>query len=257
MDLPVQIKAEWSDVMAFVDTNVALDIYTAADVLRDHERLGIVDLEHRQHVYRRARARESLLLAMFFNDTKAVTYGLHQESKRQVLRASPPDDHASFGTHYTKFFVRFVHERLLPDWRDTWEIDNDAGLQGQECDDRLLALAAEHSLPIITNEGFTPDGFIEDPKKLRQRARARGLAVYTPREFWSGKMDEAVRIDQFLSRFCAEASKYISTHRSPPMAHDSLSTILGYYKLVLLGITEGRDKPVSVTLPWSLPKQGR
>jgi hypothetical protein len=145
--------------------------------------------------------------------------------------------------------VHFVREQVLPDWRDTWEIDNDQGLTGMACDDRLLALAEEHSLPIVTNEGFTPAGTSEcNSRRLRTRAKDRGLKVYSPREFWTGKIDEEATIQDFLDRFREHAPQHIKAHLYPKTAEDSLTIIYGYYLHVLLGITEGRETPVQVTV---------
>jgi hypothetical protein len=244
-----QNKAEWPDYTALLDTNVVLDIYTTRDLEREYERPEGPDVDGADAVYRRARARESLLLAMYFNQRKALTYGLHHESLREVVRASPPTQQSDLSTHYTTFFVHFVHEELLPHWRDTWEDHNDEGLMGTECDDRLLTLAEAHSLPIITNEGFTPAGPSEcKARSLRSRAKARGLAIYSPREFWAGKLDEEAAIQAFLDQFRQQAPRHIRSHPFPKTAEDSLTTIYGYYLHVLLGVTEGRASLVQVAV---------
>ena len=245
MVIPTRIRAEWSDYVALVDTNVLLDIYTITDWQREHERCGLEDLDGARFVYRRARARESLLLAMYFNQVKALTYGLNNEVLRTIVRASPPAQQTELSTHYTTFFVHFVSEQVLPDWRHTWEDGNDEGLSGTKCDDRLLVLAEEHSLPIITNEGFTETGTSEfNSRSLRTKAKAHGVPAYSPREFWCGKLDEKATIQRFLDRFRQHAPHFINANPHPRTAEDSLTIIHGYYLHVLLGITEGREAPV-------------
>ena len=79
---------------AVTDTNVMLDIYSCHDVSLNydalHGRIGVAALDDPSIVYRRARARESLFLAMHFHKVKAVTYSLHSERVGSRSRSDGP-----------------------------------------------------------------------------------------------------------------------------------------------------------------------
>ena len=68
---PTTIQIEPSQLLAVVDTNVLLDIYSCHDVSNSYEQGAQIDTEafvdSGEAVYRRARARESLILAMYFH----------------------------------------------------------------------------------------------------------------------------------------------------------------------------------------------
>ena len=66
-------------------------------------------------------------------------------------------------------------------------------------DRALLSFAQKANLPLITNEGYTKDGVFDE--RLRKRAKEAGVSVFTAREFYAGKIDEAKEIDSFLLRF--------------------------------------------------------
>jgi hypothetical protein len=99
-------------------------------------------------------------------------------------------------------------------------------------------------------EGFTPAGIFD--QGLRKRARAAGVPVFTPREFYDGKVNEAIEIGGFLSRFRDQAPRYLAAHWEKIGKKDKsgelLTLVLGVYRHILLGETEGRVTPVRVSL---------
>lgn len=64
--MPTDVQLDWTTVQAVIDTNVMLDIYSAADWHQEYERGALGDIDGPRALYRRARARDSLLLAMYF-----------------------------------------------------------------------------------------------------------------------------------------------------------------------------------------------
>jgi len=86
-------------------------------------------------------------------------------------------------------------------------VDNgDGGVGGNAADDRLLILAQQLGKPLIPNEGYGPNGVTDI--KLRKRALDTGVRVFTPRQFWSGNLDETAELRAFFERFAAEAHDY-------------------------------------------------
>jgi hypothetical protein len=100
-------------------------------------------------------------------------------------------------------------------------------------------------LPLITNEGFSHLGVADEG--LRARAKREGVRVCTPREFFEGKIDEDKTTRWFLESFHAQAPRYVARHENPDVANDSLLTIEGTYRHVLLGIRKD-GAPVRVTM---------
>jgi hypothetical protein len=147
--------------IAVVDTNVILDTHSVHDVLgaydKQHANLNAPEL-----VYRRARARESLLLMIYFNKIKAATLGLHSELLAQLTKNAPPEaiPGTSFEADFTRMFIWFVKDYVLPDW-DMQVQAEPGGERGNAADSVLVTAAAQRGLPLITNEGFSKDGYGE------------------------------------------------------------------------------------------------
>jgi hypothetical protein len=243
------VMIEMSRLTAIIDTNVSLDIYGCFDVSKLYDRLGEDGLDEPEAVFRRARARESLLLAIYLNKIKARTYG-HIDEVMKILEARvPPSDLTAAETHYTTQFIHFVKDRVLPRWREWGEPGKYASLMKADADTFLLNQAKTNSIPLITNEGFGRDGLRVDdlkPDSLRLRASAAGVAVFTPREFWQGKINPKKEIDDFLDRFRRFAPKYAADHPDAPRVRNSLEFVHDYYRHVLLGETNTGRVRVSV-----------
>jgi hypothetical protein len=242
-----------SQFSAVVDTNVVLDVYSCHDVAKRydevHSRLGIAAVDEASVVYRRTRARESLLLAIYFNKIGASTFSLHHESVELLTTRVPPAPGGqTLESDFTTVFLYFVKDYVLPEWESHMPTEpGDAS--GNDADRLLVEFAKEHALPLITNEGFTQRGVVEE--KMRKRAREAGVSVFSPRQFYLGKIDEAAEIEAFLSRFRDQVPRYLEA-RKRELGEDNVAEVLswvyGYYRLILKGEAEGRDIPVSVSL---------
>jgi hypothetical protein len=232
--------------IAVIDTNVMLDVYSCADLARQYELDE--DVSGPQATFRRARARESLLLAIHLHSVEATTYGLEHEVPRILRKMADPEASETLETNFTKLFLYFVKDNVLSGWDARCVIGWDLGIKGTQADDRLLALAQKHDLPLITNEGYTKSG-IQD-EKLRMNAQAKGVPVFTPREFYEGKLDEPTQTQAFFQRFADRAPAYIETHErefGPSEIRDFLPRMLDIYRHILTGETEGHGfLPVKV-----------
>lgn len=56
----------------------------------------------------------------------------------------------------------------------------------------MLQRAAGEKTPLVTNEGLTETGINDDPKKLRARAIAVGVGVFTPKEYLDAEGHEVL-----------------------------------------------------------------
>ena len=234
-------------IVAVVDTNVMLDVYSCHDLEGEYDKGG--DIAGPNATYRRARARESLLLAIYLHAIRAMTYGLHHELPRKLTEMVDPAAHGTWVNHFTTLFVHFVKDDVLFGWNLGFVPDNDLGVAGDEADGRLLTFAKDNKLPLITNEGFNVHG-IKD-KKLRGKAKAQGVAVFTPREFCEGNLNENAEMQAFLKRFVERAPAYIEQHEREfgpsKVVGESLHRLLGVYRHILFGeISDGSLLPVSV-----------
>jgi len=115
-------------------------------------------------------------------------------------------------------------------------------------DDALIAYAKKNAIPLITNEGYTVRGLADE--KMRKRAKDAGVYVYAPHEFYAGKINESDEIEAFFERFKEQAPLHLESRRTKfgpgdKMGH-TLDWVFNYYRMILLGEVEGRDKPIRV-----------
>ncbi len=189
-------------IVAALDTNVFLDIHSAHDLIRGHDalhaELGDSAIDDRRVIYRVVRARESLLLGIHLHRIVASTYSLHSELLAQLKRAAPPDaaPEDALPTDFTTVFIYFVKDYLLGGWSPKMATAP-ANEKSNEADRAILGYARDAGIPLITNEGFTPNGI--DDVKLRKLARAQGVPVFTPGEYFRPSLDESAVV---LPRFC-------------------------------------------------------
>ena len=108
--------------IAVVDTNVLLDIYSCHDLVGSfdlaHQSLGDGVLGDPSFLYRRERARSSLLLAVYLDRIKATTCSLNAEPIAMMLRSAPPmGGGLDLRSDFTTFVVYFVKDHVLSDWQ--------------------------------------------------------------------------------------------------------------------------------------------
>ena len=259
---------ETGRVDAVVDSNVLLDVYSCHDVVESYndayERSGNAAIDHPSVVFRRARARESLLLAIYFGKIGATTHSLHNEAiDRLITRAPPAPGGQSMTSDFATTFVHFVKDYVLGGWTPelvtpklAWEnapvairlrvTQKTAGPVGNNADAWHIAHAKERRLVLITNEGFSPTGYAQG--KIAKRAAAEGVQTAFPHEFYRGKINDAEEIEAFLLSFRQEATRYLDARDSNDAMGEVLRWVYGYFRLVLLGEAEGRVDPVRVSI---------
>ncbi len=250
----VNVVPAVSPTLAVLDTNVFLDIHSCHDLVGTlnarHMEVGDTAVDERVVTYRLARARESVLLAIYLNKIGATTYSLHSEPVEILVRSAPPaPGGTTMESDFTTVFIHFVKDFILPAWNSTMPTEPDSQAKN-EADAALIRYAKENALPLITNEGYTQRGLVDE--KMRKLAKDAGVAVYAPREFYAGKINEADEVESFLQRFRDQAPRYLDTRRRLHGRDDQMGKVLGwiigYYRMILLGEVEGRDLPIRVSV---------
>ena len=244
-----------NDFDAVVDTNALIDFYSCHDLYNAYESIAretatgaAFNIENPRAVYRRARARESLLLVLYFHERRLRTYSLHDEFETKLTKFVPPslppgnDPPDEFTQAFTTEVVHVVAPHVLPGW-DAQIAQFEEPMAGNRADHTLCEKAQELRVPLITNEGYRESGVLEDVK-LRKRAKEAGVPVFTPREFWEGKFDEEAACASFFVRLKEAAHQRIAD--GPAHLPDLYPYIAGYYRHVVYGVTAGRDRPASV-----------
>jgi hypothetical protein len=268
-------------VRKVLDTNVLVDIHSCHDIVRKYgeraKTLGPAAMTDRDVVFRRARAREGLLLAIYLHNVKATTFTLQGEAMRVLEKAAPPSAQGgtSLPTDHLRFFIWFVKDRVIPGWNlhfclpkkgGNWpglianrelvkgnlsDPDHPDVLEptGNRADLFHVAMAKERKLDLITNEGFTPDGY--GVGKVSEWARAEGVRTLFPKDVYAGKLNEDYAADKFLERFAREAPAYLEERErknGPSYNQDFMEYLGGYYRHILFGDVEGSDEPVPVRI---------
>lgn len=226
-------------IAAVVDTNVILDVFSPTDLLEAYKKGGDF---HREAEFRRARARESLLLAWHLHSTSARTLQLPRENVRLMVEKAKPGALDQYLSVHVQLSIYLIKERVLERWHDGVEAGCDDAMRGTACDDKLLELSARYSAPLVTNEGHSPDGISDEhPKKLRRRALDRRIDVRTPRQFWSGKLDEDTACQQFLARVEAAVPGFVGAQSHRDAAQVAVSLYRRVLRHILLGETSSED----------------
>ena len=229
--------------VAVVDTNVLLDIYSCHNIAETYTNVGESGMDGADALYRRVRARESLLLAMYLHKVQARTISLGAEAVTILKGRVPPENRSPEAT-FTKMMAHVVVPRVLHEWQ-AMNPDPPGEEKGNAADDALVAFAKEYRVPLITNEGFTPSGYAVG--KIARRATVAGVLVFFPRDFYAGKIDEAGEIEDFLLRFHGQAPVYASGQADPDGADRFMKFMDSYFRHVLCG-EASRGHPVSVTM---------
>lgn len=210
-------------------------------------------------VFRRNRARESLLLALHLHLRGASTYSFQNEHIDQLKKVSPTeseDYQKSLANAFTVQFIHFVRPKLLNRWGQEWMAPET--VTGTAADKALVEFAQRMKLPLITNEGNTPSGVLE--QGMRKRAREAKVLVYTPRDFYTGHLDCGAASENFLKQFRSAAPSYIGARplylgknpnelgrRVRKRLQKLLLHMEGYYRLVFRGEWNGGDPLPIVT----------
>jgi hypothetical protein len=246
-----------------LDTNVVLDLHSVHDFAREYEKrhptLGVAAIDHPEVVFRRCRARESLLLGIYLDSIDGATYSNGIEALRMLVGNVPPDDE-TIERHYTGLYIWFMKELLLSRWQARavpiepgWEknLSRSPVLTeaerteptGSRADAWLVATAKRMGLPVITHEGFTATGYA--PGGIARRAKVEGVQVLFPKQVYAGQFDESAAIDRFLQRFAEAAPAYLKEN---PSHTGAMNLMWNLVRHLLLGETDGRDVPARTSV---------
>jgi hypothetical protein len=219
--------------IAVIDTNVLVDLYSWHDYLRHIEQkiawvLANPKLDDPITVMRRARAGEALLLAIYLNKIRAVTFSI-SEAVTMMGVLVPANAKGSAPLNFTKTFIYFVVDELLSGWTQQMQVTD---ARSNAADDLLLAYAKENSLPLITNEGYSPTG-IDHRKRMRKRAMAVGVTLVRAADFYRDEIDERAEADAFLDRFKRKSvdciRRYVKAHPGGKRAITQIVHDMGNY----------------------------
>lgn len=229
-------------IAAVIDTNVILDLYSLADLLRANEEGTAI-----KHESRRSRARDALLLAWSLHAECASTLSLGDEATRRVKALNEPSILSTTG-HHMQMSIWFLKERVLRNWDDRAKHEGD--IRGGACDDALLALALENHCPLVTNEGVKTDGSVDDSHGLRSKARSAGAVVFSPREFWTSRQNESEATTAILSQIDQCAVGFVVEQRFSAAGCNAVIARRAFARYVLLGETVSSTEIPSA--PWLL-----
>jgi hypothetical protein len=232
-----------------IDTNVMLDIYSPNHLMDAYEKLGVDEPDDPFLVYRRARAREALLLAIHLHRAEIVSYSLLDENAEKLLEFAPSNKLGDFPTHFVIVMIHYVRDRILKGWESIGPFKDPDAPRGDKADDALVRYAQERGIPLITFEEYTPAGVVEKNKKgIRAKAKAAGVRVFTPREFYAAQFDEGLAISKFLDELSCLRPQILRDCGTPDAMAQALDYIEGYFEHVLRGWTNDGTR-VRVQLP--------
>lgn len=117
----------------------------------------------------------------------------------------------------------------------------------------------DHAGPIVAV--LDTNVFLADIK-LRKKSRVQSVPVFTPLEYYRGKLDETDAIAKFLDDFKRKAQHYVEAwsrsrrkklgRQVEPSAVERMGDFLilvhGYYRIILLGEVEGRTDPIALSI---------
>lgn len=232
-----------SKLVAVVDTNVILDVISVADLsdAYNHE-----NKTENDRYFRRFRARDALIMAWYLHASEATTLSLINEVARVGLRTAPLTAGNTLEGQHMHLSFALQHKFVLNRWNMVFE-DEDATLRGNGCDDELVKLAQKYGVPLVTNEGLTMDGV--DDVRLRSKALAARVPVFTPRQFWSGRISETAAAKKFCERFDAKARKLVRRNGNSRASVNAVRVRKALLQHIFFGRTSDGTK-VPVRPPW-------
>jgi hypothetical protein len=213
---------------AVLDTNVGVTIYSWHDLLDEGDRLlkknPNATLADPALSFRRRRARSAFLLMLFLNERKWKVIAPLNEYQRTLVKRVSPDSATS---NFTRLYLYFIGDLLLPNWEAGGDLTDDANIQGNDVDLFCLAQAERHRIPFISWEGDTPTG--PDPTRLiPTKARARGIDLVTPEQLLARlRFTEGPAIQRFFSDWDGHAPAYLESN---PSARETMSLLRDFFE---------------------------
>jgi hypothetical protein len=238
-------ELQFDKPIAVLDTNVVLDAISCVHMVKHYDNQAVPDPTTPDSIFRRQKARESLLLSVYLNSINATTYSIF-EATRITVREVAPEARGTFENHAMIIWVHYVKDTVLPDWTMVGPSNGDDEPVGNAADALLVEKAKEFDVPLISHEGITVDGI--NPKSgIRKKAVAAGVKIVTAREFY-GEINEDLNSHLFLQGYGRGAEAHIGKSEHPEYMRESMLVLQAYYQHILYGHTEGFEEPLPVRL---------
>jgi hypothetical protein len=249
MIAPMKMTVEPTVVL---DTNAFLDVFSCHDLFDAYDRAGPgAPIDADDLIYRRARAREGILVAILFHHRRAISFTL-REARVQLMRLVKPPEEGTFPGHFTTMFVNFVCPTILGEWTSGVPYYRKKKEPAKsKADDFYVKFAKKNGIPLISQEGYGPKGMKPIKKgDIRSKAAAAGVQVFTTRDYYkAANRNETADIEWFLNRFDREATEYIEKQRNPAAMENALLHMFGAYRHVLRGESKGQTAPAKLVVP--------
>ena len=129
--------------------------------------------------------------------------------------------------------MHFVRPNAMPKWHDSGDLTQH--FVGNAADRELVRLAQQHALPLVTFEGHTEDGVV-DQGYLRKKAKAANVPVYTPGQDLQQKASQAltdVDVDRFFVRYEQRCRAFQLGQQDYPVKQRHLVGLLSTLKNLL------------------------
>jgi len=202
---------------AVLDTNVMLSIYSWHDLVEVMERVGKIDPRatlHRPDVqFRAQRLRWGFLLSLFLDEKGWATICPFEEFTRKMEdKVNPNKAEHDTRVGYTTLYAHFIKDLILTGWKAGADTEDHA-LVGDDVDVHCAKRAETFSVPLISWEGVSHTGEIDNDKTIRKEALQRGVVVVTPQELLvRERFDPRPAIERFFRAWVTAESAFLEGH---------------------------------------------
>lgn len=220
-----------------LDTNVYIeqrDFQDLANRIKENNTLQTREIQHR-----RRRAKYSILLGWFCHLREFSTAFAEDEAVKNLLKRVDIKRIRDVPTVVTFLNNRLVHEQTLTRWVRGRIEPIDWECSGTEIDNILLDYADKVAVPLLTNEGNTPAGYVDFNNRgalnLRGKAKRRGVAVFSPEEYLRAQgFDIAGESRRFYDAFMSQTSNLeVLDLADQVVASRALEVLIGVYIYIL------------------------
>jgi hypothetical protein len=230
-----------SDIALVLDTNVMKEILSIHDLSREIKTAGggAAALQSHKVSHRIARAKYSTLLGWVCSVRAWNTLSLLDEMLEVLVRDVPPEERQAVNTAATQILIHFVKELILRKWTLATDTDVPKTIRADEADDTLVSLAAREGVPLISNEGNSPDGIRDTNARgkpnIRAKAKTAGVLVFTPEQYLQ-RESIVVNLEarNFLRAYQTQRTSYDPGTGVPGEAEKMMDYLFSIYRFVLL-----------------------